>query len=376
MQTPTSWGFTAASDSPPLAWRSPELASAAAEFAEHQDLAAMNSKREKKREFGRSTRPDRRSGRGTAGQSTRWAGTVDGTRDATDAPLPVPEGKLAKRCRFVVHATGQTMRDDYSKKATGDYEPFPVLQSKGADGQRRIEAEPDAYWEWKKAGEPPILQKAGHLLVSMGQNTSAARVTAVASDNRYVGQGWMPVTGVDASQAKAAAVFLNSTPGRLLLMRQPGKSLVFPFYNPAVGARCLSPTWLILTFWARSQPAGKPPATRLCRNSATAIPTSANAGTTLYVTLEIGTSTRSQTWDRCSHSSRVSEESRTDSGMYDRLGTFSAIEGPFRYWERTLTIERASAGQAGGKLGSRRPAMRTEDPVPVPAMPRTVGRSR
>ncbi|MCY4614888.1 MAG: hypothetical protein OXC71_00635 [Chloroflexi bacterium] len=44
----------------------------------------------------------------------------------------------------------------------------------------------------------------------------------------------MPVTGLDATQAKAAAVFLNSTPGRLLPMRRPGKSLLFPFYNPGV----------------------------------------------------------------------------------------------------------------------------------------------
>ena len=125
------------------------------------------------------------------------------------------------------------MRDDYSKQTSGDFQPFPVLQSKGAAGQQRIEAAPDAHWEWKQPGEPPILEKAGYLLVSMGQNTSTARLTAVASDNRYVGQGWMPVTGLDAAQAKAAAVFLNSTPGRLLIMRQPGKSLVFPFYNPA-----------------------------------------------------------------------------------------------------------------------------------------------
>ena len=125
------------------------------------------------------------------------------------------------------------MRDDYSKQTSGDFQPFPVLQSKGADGQQRIEAAPDAHWEWKQPGKPPILEKAGYLLVSMGQNTSTARLTAVASDNRYVGQGWMPVTGLDAAKAKAAAVFLNSTPGRLLIMRQPGKSLVFPFYNPA-----------------------------------------------------------------------------------------------------------------------------------------------
>lgn len=126
------------------------------------------------------------------------------------------------------------MRDEYNKQPSNRTGPFPVLQSKGADGQLRIEAVPDAWWEWKKPGTPPILEKAGHLLVTMGQNTSTARVTAVASDERYVGQGWMPVTGWDPTQAKAAAVFYNSTAGRLLLMRNPSKSLAFPFYNPAV----------------------------------------------------------------------------------------------------------------------------------------------
>ena len=125
------------------------------------------------------------------------------------------------------------MRDEYSKQARDDSEPFPVLQSKGADGQQHIEAAPDAYWSWNEPGEPPILKKAGYLLVTMGQRTSTARLTAVASDKRYVGQGWMPVTGIDAEQAKAVSVFLNSTPGRLLVMRQPGKKLDFPFYNPA-----------------------------------------------------------------------------------------------------------------------------------------------
>ncbi|MCY3568579.1 MAG: hypothetical protein OXH38_08115 [Chloroflexi bacterium] len=125
------------------------------------------------------------------------------------------------------------MRGDYNKQPDSGPQSFPILQSKGADGQRRIEAVPDDWWEYKRPGAPPILAKAGHLLVTMGQNTSAARLMAVASDERYVGQGWMPVTGLDAAQSKAAAVFLNATPGRLMAMRNPGKSLGFPFYNPA-----------------------------------------------------------------------------------------------------------------------------------------------
>lgn len=125
------------------------------------------------------------------------------------------------------------MRSDYRRQSGGIHPPFPVLDSKGAHGQQRIEADPDEWWEWKKPGEPPILEKAGHLLVTTGQNTSAARLVAVASDQRYVGQGWIPITGLDAAQSKAAAVFLNATPGRLMAMRNPGKSLVFPMYGAA-----------------------------------------------------------------------------------------------------------------------------------------------
>ncbi len=77
----------------------------------------------------------------------------------------------------------------------------------------------------------PVLHKAGHLLVTAGQDTSTGRLSAVASESAFVGNGWMPVTGSSAQQSKAAAVFLNSSVGRLLLMRNPGKKLNFPSYS-------------------------------------------------------------------------------------------------------------------------------------------------
>jgi hypothetical protein len=213
-----------------VAWRSPRLADAAAEFAQHDALAEMQRQRERERES-ESTRPDRRSAPAISEQS----GDGDRACHSSDALRRLPQGwKPASRDdELAVHATGQTMRDDYNKQPASGSEPFPVLQSKGADGQQRIEAEPDAWWEWKRPGKPPILAKAGHLLVTMGQGTTTARLVAVASDERYVGQGWMPVTGLDATEAKAVSVFLNSTAGRLLIMRHPGKRLGFPFYNPA-----------------------------------------------------------------------------------------------------------------------------------------------
>ncbi len=122
---------------------------------------------------------------------------------------------------------------------------FPVLYSKGAEAQRRIAAVPDTYLVSTKpdaadgflagSGEShagKLLRSAGHLLVTSGQDTSTARLTAVASDAKYVGVGWMPVPGISFNQAKAAAVFLNSTAGRLQLMQNPGKKLTFPIYRP------------------------------------------------------------------------------------------------------------------------------------------------
>ena len=71
------------------------------------------------------------------------------------------------------------------------------------------------------------------MLVSAGQDTSTARLTAVASEQAYVGNGWTPVAGTSPERAKGLAVFLNSTPGRLLLMRNPGRKLAFPTYSRA-----------------------------------------------------------------------------------------------------------------------------------------------
>lgn len=123
---------------------------------------------------------------------------------------------------------------------------FGVLDSKAEDAQVTIQSKPDRYWipinrdeEMLRlnGGTYPeadkLLKKAGHLLVTAGQDNSTARVTATASDNEYVGNGWMPVTGLSPEAAKAMAVFINSTVGRLQLMRNQGLKITFPTYRPA-----------------------------------------------------------------------------------------------------------------------------------------------
>ena len=46
-------------------------------------------------------------------------------------------------------------------------------------------------------------------------------------------ESWRPVTGSTPQQAQALAVFINSTVGRMVLMRLGGRFLHYPNYNTA-----------------------------------------------------------------------------------------------------------------------------------------------
>ena len=197
---PEGWGEVSewpaermdAGDWTPAIWRSPELAEAAARFANDENLRRLDA----------------------AGLSPVRSDVMSSTGfERTDASTP---GCL------------------------------PSLYSKDSDIQTCIESQPDEWWIPKNRDESirqanggtypqvdKILQKAGHLLITAGQNNSTARLTATAADDKYVGVGYMPVPGATPQQAKALAVFLNSTPGRLQLMRNQGRTLVYPQYRPA-----------------------------------------------------------------------------------------------------------------------------------------------
>ena len=144
-------------------------------------------------------------------------------------------------------ATGQVLRGSFEAAEPGHLGAFPILKSKsGTDGQTTIRSQPDDHWIPRKRDEEVrrlnggtypeadrILKKAGRLLITAGQRNTTGCLVAVASDDEYIGNGWMPVTGLTPEAAKATAVFINSTAGRLQLMRNPGRTIEFPTYSAA-----------------------------------------------------------------------------------------------------------------------------------------------
>ena len=141
-------------------------------------------------------------------------------------------------------ATGQVLRGSFERSSADVPGSFSILKSKGANSQTTIRSQPDEHWIPKNRDEEldgtdegvyqevqSILRKAGHLFITAGQDNSTGRLTANASDEKFVGNGWMPVTGLSEEEAKAVAVCVNSTAGRLQLMRSPGKKLTFPTYS-------------------------------------------------------------------------------------------------------------------------------------------------
>jgi len=158
-----------------------------------------------------------------------------------------------------IYQAGRRVSEFCQEAEENDQDCFALLHSKGADGQTRIQGEPDRYYKPKIPASRRCLQgvnnlkaRAGHLLITEGQDSCAARLTAVANDTRYVGVGWMPVTRHSREESKALAVFLNSTPGRLQLIGNATRKIAFPMSCRRPSVKCVSPTSRTTTsakFW-------------------------------------------------------------------------------------------------------------------------------
>lgn len=142
-----------------------------------------------------------------------------------------------------IYQSGRRVREFCDEAEENDHDSFALLHSKGADGQTTITAMPDRFYKPKDPANRRYLQgvenlkaRTAYLLITDGQDSATARLTAVASDTKYVGVGWMPLAGFSSEESMGIAVFLNSTPGRLQLMRNAGRKLGFPMYMPAAYA--------------------------------------------------------------------------------------------------------------------------------------------
>ena len=147
---------------------------------------------------------------------------------------------------YSCNATLQMMdKKNFIPAELGCLGSFPIISSKGGDGQKTIQSTPDSEWLPTNADEEKrllnggtypevdmLLEKAGYLLVTSGQAPSTARLTAIASVDKYVGRAFLPITGPTAPEAKSIAVFINSTPGRLQLLSNAGRKIAFSIYNP------------------------------------------------------------------------------------------------------------------------------------------------
>ena len=124
----------------PAIWRSPKLAEAATGFTNHPDLRA-----------------------------------------------------IGKKPGLSIHATGRVLRGSFKCAEHGTPGSFPILKSKGSEGQMAIRSRPDEFWIPKKRDEDRlrlnggsypeadrILEKAGYLLITAGQRNDSARLTATA----------------------------------------------------------------------------------------------------------------------------------------------------------------------------------------------------
>ncbi len=181
-------------------------------------------------------------------------------RKITENPtiLTMEELGVAPRITRIGASSGHQISDKE------DEQSFPVLDSGGSNSQRTICSVPDQ-WYKRKGGQKPAeddrkLRNAGRLLVTAGQRADSGRLTAVADEIAYVGNSWMPVSNISTVQAKALAVFLNSTPGRLQLMSNAARTLEWPLYSPAAfknirvpDIRCRSVMAILSNCWERTR---------------------------------------------------------------------------------------------------------------------------
>ena len=69
-------------------------------------------------------------------------------------------------------------------------------------------------------------------MVTNTQDSSSGRITAFASKEALVGYTWTSIQSVDYEEAKALAVWMNSTLGQIAMRRVLSRKLTWPMWQP------------------------------------------------------------------------------------------------------------------------------------------------
>ncbi len=137
--------------------------------------------------------------------------------------------------RYEIGPSGQAIRGAYQecqKDAPGGHRLFWSISTQL---RRKMSGFPES-WRRPKYGKEALAarywQQRSSMLVSNRYDTTSGRLTALWTSEPSVGSGWSPVS-IDGPQAKALAVWWNSTPARLMLLNQRSRKLTYPNWSLA-----------------------------------------------------------------------------------------------------------------------------------------------
>ena len=145
------------------------------------------------------------------------------------SPLLEPAG-----LRHRIGPAGQGIRGTYEECERNEPGARRVFRSIGTDLRRTIYATPES-WQRPKAAKAGLAERywdmRSSLLVATRFRTTSSRLTAVCTGEPSVGSGWVPVSVSNEREARAMAVWWNSTPVMMMLLNRRSKLLTYPQWS-------------------------------------------------------------------------------------------------------------------------------------------------
>ncbi len=133
-------------------------------------------------------------------------------------------------------ATGQAAQDSWIRCPAEDENPdrCMVFGSVSANLRQTMAGEPEqavAPGGRRAHLYEKVRATSANLMLATRFDTVSGRLTALWSETRTFGFGWVPVRGTDHAHEKALCAWWNSTPGRLLLLNRRARKLTYPKWS-------------------------------------------------------------------------------------------------------------------------------------------------